>query len=79
MFWYNLTLVDVQDFLEGYQNATNKGDSLKNYATEENKKPSIIDQIEASIVSVLSKDGIGYRGGAGVGKGKFTSSTPREH
>ena len=44
----------------------NKDDYLKNYATEEKKKPSIIYQIEAAIVSVLNKYGLEYRVGAGV-------------
>ena len=56
----------MQDFLAGYQNAMNKDDYLKNYATEEMKNPYIIDQ--AAIVSVLRKYGLGYRVGAGGGK-----------
>ena len=55
----------MQDFLAGYQNAMNKDEYLKNYATEEMKNPSIIDQIEAAIVPVLNKYGLGYRVGAG--------------
>ena len=75
IFWSNFPLSDVQDFLAGYQNAMNKGDYLKKYATEEMKNPSIIDQIEAVVVSVLNEGGLGYRGGAGGG-GKGISSTP---
>ena len=41
---------------------------MKNYTTEERRKPSIIDQIEATIVSDLNKDGLGYRSGAGGGR-----------
>ena len=56
MFRSNFLMADVQDFLAGYQNATNKDNYLKKYATEESKKPSIVDKIEAAIVSVLNKD-----------------------
>ena len=65
IFRSNFPLSDVPDFLAGYQNAMNKDDYLKNYATEDKKKPSIIDQIEAAIVSVLIKYGLGYRVGDG--------------
>ena len=47
---------------------------MKNYATEERKKSSIIDQIEATIVSVLFEDGLRYCGGAG-GKGGWAQPT----
>ena len=40
---------------------------MKNYATEDKKKPYIIDQIEAAIVSVLNEDGLGYYGVSGGG------------
>ena len=68
-FRSNFPMVDVQDFLAGYKNSMKNDDYLKNYATEERKKPSIIDHIEYSIVSVLNKDGFRYRGGAGGGGG----------
>ena len=68
MFWSKFPLADVQDFLAEYKNTTNKDDYLKNYATEERKKPSIINHIEASILSVLNEDGLGYCGGAGEEK-----------
>ena len=61
MFQYKFPLADVQDFLAVYQNAMNKDDYLKNYATEERKTPSIIDKIEDTIVSILNKDWLGYR------------------
>ena len=38
---------------------------MKNYAAEERNKTSIIDHIEADIVSVLNEDGLGKLGGAG--------------
>ena len=65
IFQSKFPLANVQDFLAGYQNAMNKDNYLKNYATEERKKSSIIDQIEATIVSVLFEDGLIYCGGAG--------------
>ena len=58
-FRSNFPMVDVQDFLAGYKNSMKNDDYLKNYATEERKKPSIIDQIEAAIVSVFNEDGLG--------------------
>ena len=67
MFRSNFPLANVQYFLAGYQNSMNKEDYLKNYATEERKKPYIIDQIEATIVSVLNEDGLGYYGVSGGG------------
>ena len=67
MFRSNFPLADVQNFRVVYQNATNKDSYLKNYATEERKKPYIIDQIEAAIVSVLNEDGLGYYGVSGGG------------
>ena len=57
----------------------NKDEYLKNHATEERKKPSITDHIEATVVSVLNNDGLGYRGGTGGGGGKGKSSTLIEH
>ena len=65
IFRSDFLLSDLQDFWEGYKNAMNKEDYLKNYATEERKKPSIIYQIEAAIVSVLNWDALRYGGGAG--------------
>ena len=65
IFRSNFPLSDVQDFLAGYQNAMNKDDYLKNYATEDMNKPYIIYQIEAAIFPVLNKDGIRYPGGYG--------------
>ena len=70
IFQSNFMLADVQDFLSVYQNSMNKDDYLKKYATEERKNSSVIDQIEAAIVSVLNEDGLGYRGGAGGGNEK---------
>ena len=54
MFRSNFLVSDVQDFLALYQNAMNKDDYLRNYSTKERKEPSIIYQIEASIVSALN-------------------------
>ena len=68
MFRSNFPMADVQAFLVVYQDSMNKYDYLKNYATKERKKPSIINQIEYSIVSFLKKYGLGYRVGAGEGK-----------
>ena len=59
MLQSNFPLADVQDFPSGYKNSMKKENYLKNHATEERKNPSIIDNIEAAIVSVLNKDGIG--------------------
>ena len=78
MFRSNFPLADVQNFLAGYQNSMNKEDYLKNYATEERKKPSIIDKIEAGIVSVLNGYGLGYRGGAGGGGKKKEQAALQE-
>ena len=47
----------------GYKNSMSKDRYLKNYANEDSNKTSIIDQIEAAIVSVLNEVGIRYRGG----------------
>ena len=58
MFRSNFLLADVQDFLSGYENVMNKDDYLKKNATEERKKPSSIDHIEASVGSVLNEDGL---------------------
>ena len=58
----------MQDFLAGYKNAMNKDDYLKKYATEERKKPYIIDNIEAETVSVLNEDGLRYRGSSWGGR-----------
>ena len=77
IFRSNFPLSDVQEFLSGYQNAMNKDDYLKNFTNEEMKKPSIIDQIEAAIVSVLNKYGLGYRVSAG-GKKEMAQSALRE-
>ena len=57
----------------------NKDDYSKNYANEKRKKPSIIDQIEADIVSVLNKDRLGYHGGTGGGEGKGARCTTKEN
>ena len=40
---------------------------MKNYANEDSNKTSIIDQIEAAVVSVLNRYRLGYRGEAGGG------------
>ena len=77
MFRSNFPLADVHELLSGYQNAMNKDNYLKNYATRERNKPSIIDHIEAAIVSVLNKDGLRYRGSAEVKKEKEQAS-PQE-
>ena len=77
-FRSNFPMVDVQDFLAGYKNSMKNDDYLKNYATEERKKPSIIDKIEAGIVSVLNGDGLGYRGGAGGGGKKKEQAALQE-
>ena len=77
IFRSNFPLSDVSDFLAGYQNTMNKDDYLKNYATEEKKKPYIIYQIEAAIVSVLNKYGLGYHVGAG-GEKEMAQSALRE-
>ena len=63
IFRSNFPLADVQDFLVGYKNSMSKDRYLKNYANEDSNKTSIIDQIEAAIVSVLNEVGIRYRGG----------------
>ena len=70
IFLSNFLLINVQDFLEKYKNAMNKDDYMENYATKERKKPSVIDKIEADIVSVLNKDILGCRGSAGGEKEK---------
>ena len=48
----------------------NKDNYLKDYATDERKNSSIIDQIEDSVVSVLKEGVLGYHGGAEGGKEK---------
>ena len=78
IFRSDFLLSDLQDFREGYKNAMNKEDYLKNYATEERKKPSIIYQIEAAIVSVLNWDALRYGGGAGGGRKRHKHHSERE-
>ena len=48
----------VQDFQVGYQNALNKVEYLNNYATNETKKPSVINQIETAGVPVLTEEAL---------------------
>ena len=62
-------LGEVQDFQVRYQNTANTDNFLNNYATGKRKKPSVIDQLESAVVSVLTEEDLGYRGGAVAEKG----------